>query len=109
MLGAPFRCDRQSDAHAHSLTERTGGQFNAGGVPIFGMAGAFAVQLAKAFDVIEPHRRPTRGVAIRIDFAHLRKEERRIEEHGGVARGKHEPVAGRPEGILRIVTKMPLP
>ena len=48
--------DRHADAGGDALAERAGGGLDAGGPAVFRMAGALAVELAEALDVVERDR-----------------------------------------------------
>ena len=66
-----------------TLTEGAGGGFNTWGVPKFGMAGSFAVKLAKIFQVIKTECR----IRARCNVS--------VKQHRGMTTGEDEAVAAR--------------
>ncbi len=73
----------------HALTERTGGGFHAGCVPIFRVSGRAASPLPKVFDIVE----------CQIEAGQM---QHRIEQHGGVTVREHKAVTVKPVRILRV-------
>ena len=60
---------------------------------IFGMPGALAVGLPEALDVLESHGELAQGFVLRVHSLHPGQVQQRVQEHRGVAGGKHEAVA----------------
>ena len=98
-----------ADAGGHALPERTGGGLDAAGPAVLRMAGATAVQLAKCFDRIQRDRRLAQRFVVLAHRPDSAQVEQRIEQHRGVADGKHEAVTVRPDRILRIEAQELLP
>ncbi len=86
--------------HAHgrgdALTEGTRGHFHAGSHAEFGMTGSLRAELAEIADIV--HGKVVSG-----------KMQQSIEQHGGMAVGKHEAVAIGPCGIGRIMLQKTAP
>ena len=57
---------RHADAGGHALPKRAGGGLHAGGQAIFRMAGSFAVELAKTFDVVQRDGQLSHDFVVRI-------------------------------------------
>ena len=74
----------------NALPEWAGRRLDTVGVPVFGVAGRLAVDLAKPLQLVEGHIL----VAGQIEQA--------VEQHRGVAVRQHEPVAVEPVWISRI-------
>ena len=81
VTGKPLLCDRHPNTRRDSLSQWTGCGFNAGHPVILGMAGRFAVELAKAPDVIECHRRLPHRFILRVHRLCAGQMKRRPEQH----------------------------
>ena len=81
--------DGEADGGGDALAERPSGEFDAGGVVVFGVAGGFAVQLAEVFQVIQ--REVVAG-----------EVQGGVLQHGGVAVGENEAVTVVPLGVGRV-------
>ena len=64
---------------------------------VFGMAGAAAVELAEALDVVQRHGQLAQRLVFGVDGLHAGQMQQRIEQHRGVAAGEHEAVAVGPD------------
>ena len=62
------RGDRHADRIGAALAERTGGGLDAGGHPIFGMAGGLRAELAEGPDVVEADGGVPRRCTVRADL-----------------------------------------
>ncbi len=89
-----------SECHAyrigHALPQRSSSRFHAGRITKFRVAGRFAMQLAKLFQIIQ------RNVI-------SREVQQGIQQHGCMPVGQHEAVAPRPMRIRRIVAQITSP
>ncbi len=65
--GLPARRQRHADARRIALSQRTGRGFHAGSPAIFRMAGAFAVELAEALQIIELHGKFANTLILMVD------------------------------------------
>src|SRR5262249_44913575 len=65
----------------YSLPERTSRGLDAGDPMIFRMSRSFAVQLAKATNIIESHRRLPEPLVIGVDCLHARQVQNGPEQH----------------------------
>jgi hypothetical protein len=83
-----------ADAGRYPLAERAGRRLDAGGVAVFGMAGARRAELAEVLQIVE-----LEAIATEIEAA--------VEQHRGVAGGQHEAVAVGPGGVARVVAHDP--
>src|SRR6185312_9309025 len=92
-----------------ALAQRAGGDLDAGGVAVLRMAGADAVELAEALDVVEADGGDAERLAVPVDALYAGQVQHRIEQHAGVARREDEAVAVRPAGIGRVVAPEPGP
>ena len=81
--------DGEANGGGDALAERAGGEFDARGVVVFGVAGGFAVQLAEVFQVVQ--REVVAG-----------EVQRGVLQHGGVAVGENEAVTVVPLGVGRV-------
>src|SRR5581483_3138541 len=90
--GEPRFGDRKSETVGKTLAERASGDFDAGGIAAFGVAGSAAAPLSKALELLE------RKIV-------ARKKQQTVEQHGAVAGGEDEAVAIEPERVTRIVTQ----
>ena len=88
--GEMFFCRGDAYRHSEALAERAGGDFDAGGFAVLGMAGGVGAPLAELLEL--RHRQVVAG-----------EMERAIEQHGGVAVGEDEAVAVDPLGVGGIV------
>ena len=101
-VGKPLLGDGHADARGDALAERTGGGFDARDPVVFRMAGRLAVELAKLADVVERHRRLPDHLVIGIHRLDSGEMEHGPEQHRGVTVRQDEPVAIRPDRVLRI-------
>ena len=85
--------------HAHRggepLPERAGGDLDAGGVAVLGVAGRLRAPGAQRLDVLQ-----LQPVARQVQL--------QVEGEAGVAGGEHEPVAADPVRVARVVPHDPL-
>ncbi len=109
VVGEPGLGDRHADAGGDALAERPGRGLHAGYPVIFGMAGCLAVELAEAADVVEGDRRRAQPLVVGIHGAGLGEEQRRPQQHRGVAVGQHEAVAVGPDRVLGVEAHDPVP
>jgi len=109
MLGEPTSGERHADAVAAALPERTGRRLNPRGQMIFGMAGAFAAELAKPLDVVERDRGFVKTLIPGVDSFDASEMEQGIEQHRGMAIRQHEAVAIWPDWIVGIEAQELLP
>ena len=107
--GQPLRCDGHAHAGRDALTERPRGRLDARGPAVLRMAGAAAVELPEAFDVVEGHGQLAERFVFRVDGLDFGEVQERIEQHRCVAHGQDEPVAVRPDGVVRIEAQVSLP
>ena len=76
---------------------------------LFRMTRTFAVQLPKPFNIVQGHRKViARFMAVSgfLDFAQVQDG---IQQHGGMAHGKHEAITIGPRWISRIEAQKPVP
>jgi hypothetical protein len=89
------------------LPERTGRRFNTRGQTILRVAWTFAVELPKPPDIVECDRR--RPVFFTVYCFDTAKMEHCVEQHRGMAIGKHEAVSIGPGWIVGVKTQKALP
>ncbi len=109
VLGEPARRDRHADAGGDALSQRPGRGLDPRGPVVFRMAGAFAVELAEALQVVERHRRGAEPLVIGVDRLDPGQVQHRIEQGRGMARGQHKAVAVGPDRIVGIEAEEFLP
>ena len=109
LRGKPAGGHRHADAVADALAQRAGGGFDAAGVAVFGMAGATAVQLAKAADVVQPDRRLVGRPAVAVQLLDARQVQHGVEQHRGMSAGEDEPIAVRPRRLGGVVAEHLIP
>ena len=80
-----------------------------GGQAVFGVAGALAVELAEALDVVERDRQLAQPLVLRVHRLHAGEMQHGVEQHRGVAVGEHEAVAVGPDGVVGIEAEEVLP
>ena len=107
--GQPAGGDGHAHAVADALAQRPGGGFHAAGVPVLGMAGAAAVQLAELADRLQRHGRLVGGPAVGVQLLHARQVQHGVEQHRGMAAGEDEAVAVGPAGLGRVVAEHLVP
>ena len=100
--GEPLLSDGHSHARGNALAEWSGRCLDARNPVVLGVAWCFAVELAKAANVVERHRGLSQSFVVGIHRLCLREVEHRPEQHRGVTVREHEPIAIGPDGILRI-------
>ncbi len=88
--------DAHADAVREALTQRTGGDLDAGCLEALGMAGGLAAPLAELLQVLDLE--PVAGEA-----------EHRVQEDRRVAGRQHEPISVGPERVSRVVLHHPRP
>ena len=88
--GEMLLCGGDADGHAEALAERAGGDFDAGGLAVLGMAGRVRAPLAELLEL--RHRQVVAG-----------EMQRAVEQRRGVAVGEDEAVAVDPLGVGGIV------
>jgi hypothetical protein len=84
-------------------------RFNSRHPVILGMTWRFAVQLPKPPGVLKCHRRPSKLLIFGVHRLDAGDVGDGPEEHGGVAIGKHKPVAVGPDRVLRVKTREAIP
>jgi len=89
--------------------ERTGGGLDARRPPVLRVAGALAVELAEALDVVELDGQLTQPFVLRVDGLDGGQVQERVEQHRRVAARQHEAVAVRPDRIIGIEAQEALP
>ena len=109
MLRQPAPGERHADAVAAALPERAGRRLDPGGQVIFGMAGTFAADLPKPLDIVERDRGLIETLVFGIDGFHAAEMQQRVEQHRGMAIGKHEAIAIGPDRIIGIEAQKILP
>ena len=97
-----FLGHRHAHARRDALTERTRGRLDAGNPMIFRVAGRFAIELAKALDLLEGNGGSSHLLVVRIHRNSARQVQDRPLQHRGMTIGEHEAVAVRPNGVRRI-------
>src|SRR5262245_56724460 len=102
VVGKPLLRQRHADAGGNALPERPGSGFDAGDPVVFRMSRSLAVELTETADVVERHRRVSESLVLGVDGLHLREVQNRPQQHRGVPVRKHEPIAVRPDRVLRI-------
>ncbi len=105
----PVCGNRHADARCNPLAKRSRCGLDTRGQVVFRMTWAFAVELAKALQIVERHRRSADPLVIFVDRLDAGQVQHRIEQGRGMAGGKHEAIAVRPDRILRIETEEILP
>ncbi len=88
--GEVLFCRGDADGHAEALAEGAGGDFDARGLAVLGVAGGVGAPLAELLEL--RHRQVVAG-----------EVQRAVEERGGVAVGEDEAVAVDPLGVGGIV------
>ena len=83
-------CRGDADGHAEALAERAGGDFDAGGLAVLGVAGGVGAPLAELLEL--RHGQVVAG-----------EMQRAVEQRRGVAVGEDEAVAVDPLGVGGIV------
>ena len=87
----------QADGHAHragqSGGQGAGGDLDAGGVSVLGVAGGLAAKLAEVLQVIQ-------GDVVAEEV------QQGVQQHGAVSRGEHEAVASQPFGAGGVEAKV---
>ena len=109
MLRGPHARHRHADAGGAALAERSRRCLDTGGQVIFGMAGAFAVDLPEALDVLQRHGELAKRLVLGVDRLGAREMQQRIEQHRRMTGRQHEAVAVGPDRILRIEAQELLP
>src|SRR5262249_44049917 len=94
---------------ADSLSERARGSFDTGSKMRLRMARRFAVDLAKAFDLVQGNRGFIQNSAVEAHRLYACQVEERIKQHGGVPVGQDKAIAIGPDWISRIVAEKALP
>ena len=97
-----FLGHRHADARGDALTERARGGLDAGNPMIFRVAGRFAVELAKALDLLETYGRSPYRLVARIHRTRARQVQDRPLQHRGMTIGENEAIAVRPNRVGRI-------
>ena len=92
MLSQEGLRDGKADRVGHALPQRSGGDFNAAGLAVLGMAGGPGTELAELLEVLD-------GQAV---TAQVKQD---IQQGAGVSAGEDEAVPVLPAGISGIVTK----
>ncbi len=105
----PLRGDRHPHAGRDPLAQRARRGLDARRPAVLGVAGGPRVELAEALDVVEADRGVADDLVVGIHRLHPRQEEQRVEQHRGVARGKDEAVAVRPDRVLGVEAQELLP
>ena len=105
LCGEPAGGHCHADAIADALAQGARGGFDAAGVAVFGMAGATAVQLAKAADVVEPDGRLACRSAVAVQLLDARQMQHGIEQHRGMSAGEDEPIAVWPCRLSGVVAE----
>ena len=83
-------CESHADRRRDALSQRTRRHLHAGGVPVLGVTGGPAAELAEVLQLVEAHGLVAGQV------------QQSIDQHRAVAGGKHEAIAVLPFRILRI-------
>ena len=86
---------RHADRRGQALAQRAGGDLDAGGVPVLGVAGGLAAPGAQRLEVGE-----LQAVAGEVELD--------VEREAGVPGREHEPVAADPVGVGGVVPHDPL-
>jgi hypothetical protein len=73
------------------------------------MARALAPELPEAPDVVQRDRRLAQRLILRIHGLDAREVQQAVEQHRGVPGREHEPIAVRPDRVLRVVAQEALP
>src|SRR5262245_21621114 len=73
------------------------------------MPGAATAELSEGLDIVKRNRRSADDLIIRVYGLHAGEVQQRIEQHRGMPGGEHEPVAIRPDGIVRVEAEEALP
>src|SRR5207244_8662493 len=95
----PFAGHGHADAGRDPLAEWPGRGLHAAGPAIFRMAGAFAIELAEAFDVVQLHGRLSQPFVLRVHRFDARAMKQRAEKHRRVTHRQHEAIAVGPDRI----------
>src|SRR2546426_9988177 len=101
--------DGYTNTGGHALAEGAGGGLDPRGPAVFGVTRTFTVELAKAFDIVELHRKFTESLILRVDGLHPSEMQHRIQQHRGVTDRQNEAVTIGPDRIIRVKTEKPLP
>ena len=81
---------RHADGIGEALAQRAGGGLDPGGMPVLGMAGGAAAELAEVADLAD------------VDIRIAGQVEQRVEQHRAVPVGEHEAVPVGPVGARRV-------
>jgi len=108
-LASHFWANCHPDRGGNALAEWAGGGLHSGNRRVFGVAGRLAIELAKAANRVQRHRRFAQPLAIGIHRLHPSEVKDGPEQHRGVPIGEDEAVAVGPDGVLRIVLQHPVP
>ena len=100
--GEPLAGDGHSHAGRGALPERAGRGLDAGDPVVLGVPGRLAPDLAEPADVLERHRRLPEPLVFGVHRFGPAQMQHRPEQHRGVTVGEDEPIAVRPDRIVRI-------
>ena len=109
VAGKPAGGDGHPDTGGHPLPQRAGGRLDTRGPAVFRVAGAFAVELPKALDVVQGHRQLAQHLVLGIDRFDAGEVQQGIEQRRGVPNREHEAVAVGPDRVLRVKAQEVLP
>ena len=101
-VGEPFLGDGHADAGRDTLSERAGGGFHSRHPMIFRVAGRFAVELAKPANIVQRDRGLPEIFIVGVHRLDAGEVKDGPEQHRSVAIREDEPVAVRPDRVLRI-------
>ena len=107
--GLPAGGDGHADRGGGPGAEGAGGGFDAGGPAVLGVSGAFGVELAEPFEVVEGDRRLAEGLVGRVHRGDPGQVQQRVQQGGRVSGGEDEAVAVGPDRIGRVEPEEPLP
>ena len=101
------------ERHAHriaaALPERTGRRLDTAGQTVLRVAGTFAAELSKPPDIVDRDGGRPLPLLFAVYCFHAAEMEHGIEQHRGMAIGKHEAVSIGPGWIVGIKTQKALP
>jgi hypothetical protein len=108
-VGEPCLGNGHAYAGGDALPERPGRGLDPRNEMVLGMTRSLAAELAEVTDVVERHRGLPEPFVGGVHGAGAGEVEHRPQQHRGVAVGEHEPIAVRPDRILRIEAHDPVP
>jgi hypothetical protein len=108
-VGEPCLGNGHAYAGGDTLPKRSGRSLNPGNQMVLGMTWSLAAELAEVTNIIERNRGLPKPFVFGIHRAGAGEVKHRPQQHRGVTVGEQEPIAVRPNRILRVETHDPVP